>query len=60
MGFCGSLCHVLMVLAFATQCGVTLDIKVYAQIKAFWHAILHYFAIVTITLHMHVTVDVHM
>jgi hypothetical protein len=60
MGFCGSVCHVLIVLAFTCQCGVTLDIKIYAQIKAFWHGILHYFAIDMITLHMHVTVDIPM
>jgi hypothetical protein len=52
--------HHGIVLAFAFQCGVTVDIKVYAQIKAFSHEILHYFAIVMMTLHMHVTVDIHM
>jgi hypothetical protein len=50
MGFCRSVCHVLIVLAFTSQCGVTVDIKVYAQIKAFLHGILNYFAIDKITL----------
>jgi hypothetical protein len=41
MGSCEFVCHVLIVLAFASQYSVTLDIKIYAQIEAFLHGILH-------------------